>query len=430
MPQDEHGVTDDNGSAEEGVAENGESASDAVSEQEVVLPERFQIGEDIDWDAPWMDVELVVEIPFWLMVDNGAVSADVDGHVFEVAIHDNYFELHVGGLEDSRNSVVYIGPFKSLDAFGPDIQEVRNNRPDLPFSWRKCKTVLKISTRCNENVWKRGGPIGRAPSISTYLTELCRAHIPVINRVIQGYRLATYDYFPFEISPWDVPRWWVNHDGDSIPADLLRYKTWDVKPPVIHAEGQDPVPYQLIDVADLAARLDPAATPGELELLDALNLMERGDYSGAVRRVTTAIEVIVEAMVAGEVERVEGTSAARKFIRDTRTNFPRRVTRYEKVTGRTFSDALRRELDRTRKLRHRIVHGGYRITSGERGEAQRSVDTGRWIFNWFENDSVRRDVREKRIGFRSLGRDVMYGIFSSEITGDGVVISLPPMTGT
>jgi hypothetical protein len=328
--------TDAERGIENGAASPAEPDEDAGPSGQITLPDSYYVGQDIDWDSPWIDVELFVELPFWLMVDNTEVALDLHGHSFDVAIHDNYFELYARLVDDSRNSVVYIGPFKPLDNFGSDMQEFREKCPDQPLFWRKCKTVLRIRTRCNEDVLNRGG-MGRPGSISMYLAELCRAHIPVINRLIQAYRLATYDYFPFEVSPWDVPRWWVSREGNSIPVDLLGYKTWDIKPPIIHADGQDPVPYQLIDSVDLAGKLDDQPRPGELELLDALNLMERGDYSGAVRRVTTAIEVVVEAVVGGAVERAEGTAAAKKFIRDTRTNFPRRVHKVRK--GERSEDA-------------------------------------------------------------------------------------------
>jgi len=79
-------------------------------------------------------------------------------------------------------------------------------------------------------------------------------------------------------------------------------------------------------------------------------------------------------------------------------------------------------LQDTRDLRHRIVHTGYRIGPDERGRAQKAVDTGRWIFNWFENDQRRRDIREKRAKWVP-GRDLAAGIFPSRITSDGVVLS-------
>jgi hypothetical protein len=33
------------------------------------------------------------------------VSVEVEGHNFEIAIHENYFELHVGVLSDSKENV-------------------------------------------------------------------------------------------------------------------------------------------------------------------------------------------------------------------------------------------------------------------------------------------------------------------------------------
>jgi hypothetical protein len=151
--------------------------------------------------------------------------------------------------------------------------------------------------------------------------------------------------------------------------------------------------------------------------------MERGNYSDAVRRITTAIEVVVEAVTGDLVEQHEGKQAAAKFLRDTKTNFPRRITKYGALSMRPLPDALMTALTRTRTIRHQIVHGGYRISPGERGSAQRCVDTGRWIFNWFENNEHRRKVRETRLAFRSLGRDQTYNIFRPEITPEGVVLS-------
>jgi hypothetical protein len=296
---------------------------------------------------------------------------------------------------------------------------------------------MKIASRCNEDVWTKatttessGTAISRTTEL--YLAELCEAHIPVINKLILTYRLATYDYFAFEVAPWDVPRWLVFRDGACINAQLIPYRTWDDKPLIDSSSFQNyehieskPMPYQLITAEDFNAHLSTAPTPGETEVLDALNFMERGDYSGAVRRITTAIEVVVEAMVYRELESTEGKQSANSFMKATRTNFPRRIAKYEELTKRKLDEGSRKQLDVTRALRHRIVHQGYRIALRERGHAQRSVDTGRWIFNWFENNAEKRNARESKIGFRSLGRNLAYGVFPTRITPDGVEVSRP-----
>jgi hypothetical protein len=398
-------------------------------------PSSFAIGDDLEWSAPWIDVSLWVELPFWLMTDNATVPIEVKGHEFQIALHENYFELHVGQITDSRRSVVYRGPLKKLEELSEGIQELRNKRPDLPLMWRKCKTIVKIATRCNEQIWDASFERAklRPATIEFYKDALCRAHIPVLNKLIQEYRLATYDYFAFELAPWDVPAWQIEREGQSVTAHLVPYRRWDFKPQIYESgtfsfqppvgPAGTPVTYRLISPEDLRKQLSTAPSPGEFELLDALNLMERGDYSGAVRRVTTAIEAVIEAVVGREIEAINGKPSAEKFLKATETKFYKRVAKYETLSGRALSVGLRKNLNETRQLRHKIVHKGYRIAPGERGRAQRSIDTGRWIYNWFENDSSKRDLREKRIAFRSLGRDHAYGIFPTEITPDGVVVS-------
>jgi hypothetical protein len=405
------------------------------SNDEGEIPDRFFIGEDLNWDAPWVDVNLWVELPFWLMVDNTTIAIEIEVHEFQVSVYDNYFELYGGEITDSRQTVCYQGPIKNSEDLSDDIQEIRKNNPNVPFMWRKCKTILKIATRCNEDVWNKATAeteivLRVQRTVDLYLKELCMAHIPIINRLIQGYRLATYDYFAFEVAPWDVPRWLVERSGKGgVSSLLLPYRTWDIKPPVFlkFPPAGQPVPYQLIQAEDLRGQISTIATPGEFDLLDAINLMERGDYSGAVRRVTTAIEVVVEAMVGKAIEAAEGKGRAEKFLKETEKSFPRRVKKYQELSGRTLSDVSRKDLSETRNLRHSIVHKGYRISSGERMRAQRSVDTGVWIFNWFENNEERREIRGKRIAFRSLGRaDITHGIFPTKITPEGVVVLPPP----
>jgi len=394
------------------------------------LPQAYSIAQEIDWVAPWVEVTLRVELPFWLMTDNATIPIEVDGHTFPVAISGETFELHGGDeVSDSKGGVVYQGPLKKREELSQEIQQILHQNPEIKTLWRKCKTILRITSRCNEDVLNRYSSVGPRDgnerpavqrSLSFYLEELCRAHIPVVNKLIQAYRLATYDYFPFEIAPWDVPIWYAQRDGQSHRCLLVSYRGWDHRPMVLGLDGKASF-YKLIETPELQGAISARGTQGEPELLDALNLMERGDYSGAVRRVTTAIEVVVEAAVAREIEKAEGKAAAAKFLKGTRMQFPARIKRYETLSGRSFT--LGSALKHIRDLRNRIVHGGYRINSGERGDAQRKVDTGRWIFNWFEDDEQRRKVREGRIGFRSLGRDIAYGVFRSEITPEGVIVS-------
>jgi hypothetical protein len=376
------------------------------------------------WNAPYVDVTLRVELPFWLMVDNSTISVEVGGHAFSVDVYGETFELQVGSISDAKQTSVYQGPFRRNEDLGELLQKLLRKRPKPMAQWRKCKTVLEIASRCNEDVWeKRAGEGGRRPpSVGFYLVELCRAHIPVVNALIRGYRLGTYDRFAFEVAPWDVPFWYVSREGQSILTSLVSYREWDRVPLVFPLTEERPRLYRLIDPVSFQKSIDTAPTPGEFELLDAINFMERGNYSDAVRRIATAIEAIVEARCSEVIERAQGTTAAATFLKKTRTNFPARLRKYEELSNRTLSNSLRGQLEVTRQLRHRIVHRGHRILPSERDQIQKCIDMGRWTFNWLENDPERQKVREGRIAFRSLGREMPYGMFRAKIVADGVVV--------
>lgn len=59
----------------------------------------------------------------------------------------------------------------------------------------------------------------------------------MVNELIQRYRLISYDYFAHEVSAWDVPIWYIKHEGAGYRASLLRYKEWDRKPVMIDRPG-------------------------------------------------------------------------------------------------------------------------------------------------------------------------------------------------
>jgi hypothetical protein len=204
---------------------------------------------------------------------------------------------------------------------------------------------------------------------------------------------------------------------------LLPYADWDYKPLIGPSEGQ-PEEYRLTEPSALQASMSVGASAGELELLDAINLMERGDYSGAVRRITTAIEVVLESVLREELRQRCSKAEVANKLRASQTDFPGRLRQYQKLSRRRMSKQLSQDLETTRTTRQKIVHEGTRISYAERGRAQRSVDTGRWIFNWLENQPDRAERREKKPAIRSLGRH--FSIYKAEITSDGVVAYKPP----
>ena len=109
------------------------------------IPEHYTIGDNLKWDAPWINVRLWTELPFWLMVDNTTVLVECEGHEFPVAIHDNYFELFFGMATDSRATALYRGPFKEREELSPMLKNGASKRSSkrlplqarqtLPRSW-------------------------------------------------------------------------------------------------------------------------------------------------------------------------------------------------------------------------------------------------------------------------------------------------------
>lgn len=372
---------------------------------------KYWVGQELDWAAPAIPVRLCVELPFWIMASNCIQKVEVNSHLFDVAMVEDFIEQYAGRITDSRSTCFYFGP-------------TSGQKNDPQFMTRKCKTVLVINSDCNKDVLtakKEGSARGRPATL--FLIDFCMVHIAVINKLIQQYRLATYDYFAYEVSPWDVPIWYVASKIASGTVVLLDYAKWDEKPVI--TSGSSNERYKLIDEAQLKSAINMQPSAGEFELLDALNFMERGDYSGAVRRITTAIEAQTESVLRQELLKIHSPADVEVKLEASKNDFPGRLRQYEKLGKRKLPASLHTELDTTRDLRHKIVHEAFRITFRERWQAQKAVDTGRWIFNWLENQSDRRDVREKLIAKRSLGRS--NSTFEAEITPAGVIVHKPPI---
>jgi hypothetical protein len=398
------------------------SDDNAKSHGRIPIPEKYWIGQELDWEAPFMPVDLRVELPFWIMVPDCVQDVEVNGYRFSIEIEDNYVELYAGVVLDSRVSCIYFGPPRKL---APEVEDAMKES-GAPVLSRKCRTVLLIHSICNKDVLVAAKREDRGrPAAELYLRSFSAAHIEVVNRLIRQYRLSTYDLFSYEVSPWDVPIWFIGSGDDALRITLEDYRAWDEKPST-HSNTTDKEGerYKLIEATELQSAMNAEASAGEHELLDALNLIERGDYSGAVRRIATAIEAQLESALRHELLKSHPAAEAEKKLKASENDFPGRLRQYQKLSNRKLSAALEKELETTRSLRHSIVHNAYRIFFGRQGQARRAVDTGRWIFNWIENQPTRADVRERRIGKRSLGSYV--GLFGTEIAPTGVIVHRPP----
>ena len=386
------------------------------SQKSVPIPRSYWRGQELDWQATTVPVKLRVELPYWLMVPNCAQDVKVNGRKFWVEIRDDYVELYANAIVDSKSTCVYIGPPQRLR---PDSQKAIDERKVAVLT-RKCKTVLRIHSDCNKDALAAFKE-KRTNAAYQYLKSFCIAHLEVINRLIQQYRLSAYDYFAHELSPWDAPIWFVCSDEGFVRIVLQEYAAFDEKPVIVSNSGAGEK-CKLIEPSELQTALTVQPSAGEFELLDALNFMERGDYSGAVRRITTAIEVQTEFVLRQELLKTYSSEDAEKKFKALENKFWAMLGLYEELSGRKMIEFFRKDLDRTRKLRHSIVHGGKRITLAERGQAQNSVDVGRWIFDWLENEPTKKAIREniRNIAKRSFGQ--YSRLYSTEITPAGVIV--------
>ncbi len=415
--------------------DDGEPARDGVEpltsgEQSL---ESYMFGQDLDWDAPSTATILYIELPFWLMVQPCSLDIAHEGAIISVDICSPQFEAFIGDYLDSRRSLVHRGPRLQEEwQPTPDMVEFAT-RAGLPIFQRPCKTVLRIETRALTSAFQEPGEgIARLEAtLDAYWASLCEAHIPVLNEVIQRYRLVTYDYFAYEVSSWDVPVWFARQGDQHVRAQLVPYRDWD-HIPIEVVPGQGPVSepvrrrFEFTEPAAMSAASSTAATPGEFELLDARSLMERGDFTGAVRRATTAIEAVVEWALRREFAR-SGWAAeeVEHKLLASQNDFPGRFRQLRKLLPpQTISETLVEEFNRTRSIRHAIVHRAHRISHPERGSAQRSVDTGRWLFNAIEGLPDRARLRDFGT-LKSVGRAALAPRFHTVVTAEGIRVESP-----
>lgn len=400
-------------------------------------PSSFTFGEGIDWDSELVETDLFIELPFWLMTPAGKVTVKWLGNEFNIEICTPWIEVFHFMVTDSEKTIIYFGPVRSFNA-DPDRQFFWSPSTEVAeemaakgdtYLQRICKTVLKITVSAHSDAFRvltDVDPPRVGGEHEAYWASICEVHLPVINELIQRYRLITYDYFPYEVTAWDVPIWHLRQGQQRRRAVLLPYKGWDSKP-VIVEDGDDPngppklTEFEWTNPNDLTSARSDDASPGEFDLLDARSLMERGDYNGAVRRTVTALEVLVDSLLLDELNRRSSAPSVTKQLKSMENNFPRRFKEWCHLCGRVIPQAQIDDFMQTRKVRHKIVHRGVRLTHADRDQAQRMVDTGRWLYNKVEDKPDRASAREGKV-LKSVGRVGLSVRFPATLGSEGFTL--------
>jgi hypothetical protein len=89
----------------------GDAAADSLASGPIeTLPTRKVFGDRLDWSSPLVDVALRVELPFWLMIDDCALSVSVGPASIPVRLFNNFVELYAAEVTPSGRTIVYQGP--------------------------------------------------------------------------------------------------------------------------------------------------------------------------------------------------------------------------------------------------------------------------------------------------------------------------------
>ncbi|MEZ5944955.1 MAG: hypothetical protein R3C18_26520 [Planctomycetaceae bacterium] len=418
----------------------GSGASDSStsedSSEEPVPPEVFGVGTSLDWDSPLLNVTLTVELPFWLIMPANSLRVTLGDFTTDVVIENQGVEIQRGRqfTRTHQNTVFIGGNDAARNASAPVTA--------LPEGglFRATRTLLHIETYASEDAlnafWGQDSP--RYRDASRYFASLALGHIPLVNKVVNAYRMASVDPFAHEVTAWDVPVWFVGRPPEIQPVYLYSHLVEDWYP-TIHKgiESDDEFPYFATSVETVQQYLTKGESPGEIEMLDGWSLSHSGRFGDSIRSFVTAIEVLVESEIRRLlVEKGHTPEQVDTQIEVTRNNFENRLKDYCKLSRRRIPGPnlhyvpylngirLRDELERTRRLRHQIVHHGHRLDHTFSKPMLRAAETTSWLYDWISSPGDFEERRGKNSTF-FVGAMTNAVRFECEIR-EGRIVVIPP----
>jgi hypothetical protein len=302
------------------------------------------------------------------------------------------------------------------------------------FTLRTTRTLISIKTNVLEDAIaaiQEGGR--RHVDAQMYFRSFVHAHLPFVNKTINAYRQAGADPFTAEVTEWDIPVWYIDADGNFIRISLIPYKESDGPPVTVTPTGETNV-ITFVEAKDIEEALSSPEIPGQVDLLDAWSLYYRGRQSDAIRSLTTSLEVLLEARLREYLSKAGLTEAEVESRLDRSWNdFQARLTDYTRISKRRvpgpilsvipYINGIRlgEELEQVRKLRHKIVHEGERISYPFHGQMQRAMETMTWLFYWLAESRPQRGRRLEGDPLKSSMRGGALAL-AYEYTPAGVVV--------
>jgi hypothetical protein len=396
------------------------------------------------WKGQTTPIRLMVELPFWITLPDCDIQVVHDCASVQASIRGQYMAVSDGPLfYDSHRNVVFIGPNDDLRA-GKGLPPVVA-ATGAPV-YRPMKSVVIFKPQAMEDAvlaLEEQEPVAqhetrklrRLNRAVQYLQSLAYAHLPLLNRLIAGYRLASRDPFAFQVSAWDVAVWFAEHNGRLVRIGLMPYQDADWYPTLGKLGEATKWAFFGADADTVEAQARKDVAPGTSEVLDAHSLLYRGRVEDAVRSAVTAIEVALEAQITKLlVAKAYTKQQVESRLAETWNDFDKRLADYERISATRVPGPilsclphingirLKSELRRVRKLRHRIVHEGLRVDSHSRGPMVRAIETMTWLFRWLSWEEGKAEERSKTYVFFEMMRGIHVPRYAAAYGDSGTVV--------
>jgi hypothetical protein len=401
------------------------------------MPSSFHLGMPLKWDSSHVAVDLYVELPFWLLIPSASsfYTVSVEATSIEIEVCQELYEISTGHQSRSSHSS-FLAYDRITETTQADLDQ-RIQQAAGAITYRALKTVLCIRTQALNDavVAYTEANTQRRQHGFVYLQTLAYAHIPILNRLINAYQRISEDPFAHEVADWELPFWVLRAKDKWLGIPVIPYLTYDQYPYICDFPGNRTA-IALATEQQVKDSLVGEPIPGHIELIEAWGLYYRGQYGDAIRLLATSIEISLE-YVFKKLLQQKGHSRDQieSRLEETFNDFESRLNDYLNMARRRLPGPIlsvipyingvryKQELDRNRKLRHKVVHEGLRFDKKMAGSIQRAMETTTWLFRWL-NESAGRPLGQipgKGIYGALNGRPA----FRWNYTASGVIIQNP-----
>jgi len=177
---------------------------------------------------------MLVELPFRLLCEDATYEVTVENCTIPIQVLGNLVEMDAGGAVvtiDDGTKAASNASWAIVQESGVSI-EVRAMRTVFAFATTATPGTLRgLRSRCRETL-----------NAHRFAGALLDGHIEHINRLINCYRVAGADPFPFEVTAWDLQGLYVQLEGAwHAKISLIPYVGHNENPVESTGQGTKPI---------------------------------------------------------------------------------------------------------------------------------------------------------------------------------------------